>query len=59
MLTFSEVCDRLRLDPKTVRKIIRSGKLKASQVGDRGDYRVTEEALAEYLKLTAVHPAVS
>lgn len=61
MLTFREVCDRLRMSPKSVRKLIVSGEIAASRVGSHGlggngQYRVTEEALADYLERNKVVP---
>lgn len=61
MLTFSEVCDRLRMSPKTLRKLITSGELEASRVGSHGiggngQYRITEEAIADYLERNKVVP---
>lgn len=63
MLTFSEVCERLRMSPKTVRKLIASGEIEASRVGvgrgrgGRGEYRITEQALTDYLERSKVVPA--
>ena len=54
MLTFAEVCDQLRLTPKTLRKLIRSGDLKAIRVGGNGAYRIAEEDLADYKDRQAV-----
>lgn len=64
MLTFSEVCDRLRMSPKSVRKLILSGELEASRVGSNGiggngAYRISEEALADYLERNKVVPATA
>jgi len=62
MLTFAEVCQELRLAPKTVRKAIRSGELEASRVGSsgrggKGAYRISEQALADFLERRKVVPA--
>lgn len=54
MLTFAEVCERLRISPKTCRKIIKSGALDASQVGGNRAYRVSEDAVDTYLREQAV-----
>jgi excisionase family DNA binding protein len=56
MLTFTEVCDRLRLSPKTVRKIILAGELKATRhgAGANAQYRISEADLADYLRRQAV-----
>ncbi len=61
MLTFSEVCERLRMSPKTLRKLIASGEIEASRVGEHGrggngQYRITEEAIDSYLKRNRVVP---
>lgn len=62
MLTFSEVCERLRMSPKTLRKLIASGEIEASRVGEHGrggggQYRITEEAVAAYLERNKVVPS--
>ena len=51
-LTFAEACERLRLSPEPVRKLIKTGQLKAAKVGDArtSPYRISEEAIAEYLE---------
>ena len=54
MLTFTEVCGRLRVTPKTLRKLILAGDLKAIRVGGNGAYRVSEEDLTAYIKRQAV-----
>lgn len=46
--TVTETAKILRVSPKTVYRIIRSGDLQAIRV--RGQYRVTAEALRQYLK---------
>jgi len=61
MLTFAEVCERLRMSPKTLRKLITSGEIEASRVGSHGiggngQYRITEEALAAYIERRKVVP---
>jgi excisionase family DNA binding protein len=53
-LTFAEVCGRLRISPKTARKIIQSGDLEATTVGGNNAYRVTEQALADYIAARTV-----
>ena len=62
MLTFAEVCERLRMSPKTLRKLITSGEIEAIRVGahgigGNGAYRITEEALADYIERCKVVPA--
>lgn len=57
MLTFAEVCDELRMSPKTVRKLILSGDLKATKGRGRSSpYRFTDNAVADYLKRREVQP---
>ena len=45
LLTVAEVADRYSVTEETVRRWIRSGKIKASRIGTRGDFRITEQAL--------------
>lgn len=45
--TVKEVADMLRVDPRTIRKAIDTGKLKASMVGR--EYRIAEKDLEKYL----------
>lgn len=54
MLTFGEVCDILRITPKTLRKLINAGEIKAVRVGGNGAYRISKEALQDYLDRNAV-----
>jgi excisionase family DNA binding protein len=48
-LTSAEVAERLKVDPRTVRKLIRTGRLAAFTVGGSAHIRVTEAALADYI----------
>ena len=48
ILTVQEIADYLRTTIRTVRGLIRKGKLKALRVGR--SYRITKEALNEYLR---------
>ena len=59
MLTFAEVCDELRMSPKTVRKLIVSGQLEAFKAGtaQTSPYRITEDALAEFIKRQTIRLA--
>jgi len=59
LLTFAEVCERLRMSPKTLRKLITSGELVAIRTGNgaTSPYRITEEALADYIRRRQVVPA--
>lgn len=57
MLTFTEACRELRVSPKTLRKIIRAGNIEASKIGEGrwgGEYRIDEQAVADYLKRSVV-----
>ena len=58
LLTFGEVCDRLRMSPKTVRKLIVSGELEASKTSDaaKAQWRIDEDDLAGYLERRKVRP---
>jgi excisionase family DNA binding protein len=44
-----EIATILKVSDETVRRFIRRGALPAIRIGPGGDYRVTEEALAEFL----------
>jgi excisionase family DNA binding protein len=60
MLTFAEVCERLRMSPKTVRKLIVAGDIEAVKIGGGrwgGSYRVDDQAVDDYLQRQKVHPA--
>ena len=48
-LTVEEVAARLRIHPDTVRRWLRLGKLAGIPLGDKSGWRVSEEALANYL----------
>ena len=48
--TVKEVAEMLRYSVVTIRKMIYSGKLKAFQVGEHGDLRVTGKALLDLIK---------
>ena len=53
MLTVAEVSERIRLHPKTVRRLIRDGQIAASKVGDgrwSGKWVITEEEVDRYLQ---------
>ena len=46
--TVEEVADLLKVDPRTIRAAIHSGKLKAARVGRH--FRIAEEDLKKYLE---------
>lgn len=52
VLTVAEVAARLKIKPKTVRKLIRSGQLKASNIGSKKGplYAIREAFLIAFLK---------
>ena len=58
MLTSAEVCERLRIDKKTLFKRIQDGDITAVKVGPgrNAGYRISEEALAEFLERNTVKP---
>ena len=51
-LTFAETCARLCLSHETVRKLIKSGALRAHKSGAarNSHYRISEDAIADYLR---------
>jgi excisionase family DNA binding protein len=50
-LTTAEVAARLRVHEDTVRRYIKQGRLRAVKgPGPKGQFRVSEEALAEYIE---------
>ena len=48
--TVAEVAARLKVDPETVRRWIRSGELKAVPLGHRTGYRITESDLDAFIQ---------
>jgi excisionase family DNA binding protein len=57
MLTSAEVCAQLRIGEKTLRRMIADGQIEAIKVGGGrwgGTYRITEEALAQYIERQTV-----
>lgn len=55
LLTVAEVAERVRLSQTAVRRAIRDGQLQATQL--RGQLRVTEQAVDEWLTVSTVQPA--
>jgi len=49
-LTVSEVAERLKVQPLTVRRWLNSGDLTGIQLGDRAGWRITEEDLRDFLE---------
>ena len=59
MLTSAEVCARLRISDRTLRRMIARGDIAAIKLGKGrwgGRYRISEEAVAEYMERQAVEP---
>lgn len=50
LLTVDDVARRLIVHPDTVRNWIKSSELLAIDLGGRAGYRITQEALNEFLK---------
>lgn len=48
-LTVQEVAELLRVHPETILRHIRQRKLKAIKLGARAGYRISQEALREYI----------
>jgi excisionase family DNA binding protein len=60
MLTRSQVCARLRIGKNRFHELVKTGELAAIRTGSapNSPYKVTEEALAEYIERSAVKPVV-
>jgi excisionase family DNA binding protein len=51
LLTVREVAERLRVNPETVRRWLRQGRLKGALMGgDRGGYRISENEVERVKK---------
>lgn len=51
LLTVQEVATRLRINPETVRRWLRLGKLQGTLMGgDRGGYRIAESEVERFLR---------
>jgi excisionase family DNA binding protein len=48
-LTVTEVAERLKVTPLTVRRWLNKGELVGIQLGDRAGWRITEADLADFL----------
>lgn len=49
-LTLADVCEQLQISAAQAYALVRSGELKAIQVGGRGQWRVEEVKLEEYIQ---------
>ncbi|WP_138442487.1 helix-turn-helix domain-containing protein [Sinomonas susongensis] len=49
-LTLADVCEQLQISTAQAYALVRSGELKAIQVGGRGQWRVEEVKLEEYIQ---------
>lgn len=56
-LTLEDVADRLKISISTVRRWVKSSQLKALKVGNRGQYRIGEDDLEQFLAENEVEPA--
>ena len=54
LLTVQEVADTMKVSEKTVRRLIKRGDLAAYRVGDRGQLRVKERDLEQYVNAQRV-----
>lgn len=59
MLSSAEAASRLRIDPRTLRKLVRSGALSAIEVGGNRALRISEADLDEYVKSHTVEAVAS
>jgi excisionase family DNA binding protein len=49
LLTVEDAAGRAHVHPETVKRAIRSGRLRASRLGERGAYRIREEWFDEWI----------
>ncbi|MDP9885452.1 excisionase family DNA binding protein [Sinomonas atrocyanea] len=49
-LTLADVCEQLQISAAQAYALVRSGELKAIQVGGRGQWRVEDVKLEEYIQ---------
>ncbi len=50
LLTVAEVAERLKVQPLTVRRWLKSGDLSGIQLGDRAGWRIAEDDLRAFLE---------
>jgi excisionase family DNA binding protein len=59
LLTVQEVAERLKMNPETVRRWLRQGKLRGYLLGgDRSGYRVAQDDLEEFIRARGTLPPV-
>ncbi len=49
LLTVEQVAERLQVNPETVRRWLRRGELEGVDLGHKAGYRISEQALSEFL----------
>lgn len=49
LLTIEDAAGRAKVHPETVKRAIRSGRLRASRLGERGAYRIREAWFDEWI----------
>jgi excisionase family DNA binding protein len=57
LYTVEEIATRLSVHPDTVRRWIKSGELRAINLGARAGYRIPKSALDEFLQQRQEHPS--
>ena len=50
VLTVAQVAERLKVNPETVRRWLRSGQMRGTLLGDRAGYRVRETEVDAFLE---------
>lgn len=59
LLTVRQAAEYLQVPPETVRRWCREGTLKATLLGDRAGYRISEAAIDAFLKARGDPPPIS
>ena len=59
LLTVDEAAGRAQVHPETVKRAIRSGRLRASRLGERGAYRIREEWFDDWIDNQAITAVAS
>ena len=54
LLTARQVAEQLQCNVITIRRMCQAGELKASQIGGKGEYRIYQSAVDEYLERNSV-----